>query len=427
MNGRAFVIGAVGLLCGYLSGYVIGHTRTNFAVVVRDGRASWFGSGPASAAVIAAVVAVGVVVLLGRFRARYLVAVAAGMAGLAMVVAIAALQSAGTWSEQWVLGSIGAGLLIAAAVLRPGGQTWFVVGSMIAVLYGARIDDSVELSRRYADYLSTRTVPDLPDSWPLLVAALIALLAAGFVVGRERIEPVSPGRAVAVGAGVPLGAGALIWLVGVLPGNPSVTVAVVAVAGVVAVSWWLPRAEAVYVLTILAISAAIAVDPVVGVGPDRIGLSIQIGVLAAGALAGTVWRVPVAGIGLCALVTLGGLVSALVGGSAVAELAFRFVLPAAIGFAVGACLPVSPLTVIGMSVLPVVARLFENSRATWQSGLEPGWTAYTPDTYAVTTRTELPLAAATVVILGCAALAGWRLRAAADPGRPGGQPKMPPE
>ncbi|MET9213432.1 MULTISPECIES: hypothetical protein [unclassified Nocardia] len=427
MNGRAFVIGAVGLLCGYLSGYVIGHTRTNVAVVVRDGRASWFGSGPASAAVIAAVVAVGVVVLLGRFRARYLVAVAAGMAGLAMVVAIAALQSAGTWSEQWVLGSIGAGLLIAAAVLRPGGQTWFVVGSMIAVLYGARIDDSVELSRRYADYLSTRTVPDLPDSWPLLVAALIALLAAGFVVGRERIEPVSPGRAVAVGAGVPLGAGALIWLVGVLPGNPSVTVAVVAVAGVVAVSWWLPRAEAVYVLTILAISAAIAVDPVVGVGPDRIGLSIQIGVLAAGALAGTVWRVPVAGIGLCALVTLGGLVSALVGGSAVAELAFRFVLPAAIGFAVGACLPVSPLTVIGMSVLPVVARLFENSRATWQSDLEPGWTAYTPDTYAVTTRTELPLAAATVVILGCAALAGWRLRATADPGRPGGQPKMPPE
>ncbi|MEV6218667.1 hypothetical protein [Nocardia sp. NPDC051833] len=416
MNGRAFVIGAVGLLCGYLSGYVIGHTRTNFAVVVRDGRASWFGSGPASAAVIAAVVAVGVVVLLGRFRARYLVAVAAGMAGLAMVVAIAALQSAGTWSEQWVLGSIGAGLLIAAAVLRPGGQTWFVVGAMIAVLYGARIDDSVELSRRYADYLSTRTVPDLPDSWPLLVAALIALLAAGFVVGRERIEPVSPGRAVAVGAGVPLGAGALIWLVGVLPGNPSVTVAVVAVTAVVAVSWWLPRAEAVYVLTILAISAAIAVDPVVGVGPDRIGLSIQIGVLAAGALAGTVWRVPVAGIGLCALVTLSGLVSALVGGSAVAELAFRFVLPAAIGFAVGACLPVSPLTVVGMSVLPVVARLFENSRATWQSDVEPGWTAYTPDIYAVTTRTELPLAAATVVILGCAALVGWRLRATAEPG-----------
>lgn len=416
MNGRAFVIGAVGLLCGYLSGYVIGHTRTNFAVVVRDGRASWFGSGPGSAAVIAAVVAVVVVVVLGRFRARYLVAVAAGMAGLAMVVAIAARQSAGTWSEQWVLGSIGAGLLIAAAVLRPGGQTWFVVGSMIAVLYGARIDESVELPRRYADYLTSRTVPDLPDSWPLLVAAVLALLAAGFVVGRERIEPVSPGIAVAVGAGVPLGAGALIWVVGVLPGNPSVTVAAVAVAGVVGVSLWLPRVEAVYVLTILAISAAIAVDPVVGIGPDRVGLSIQIGVLALGALVGTVWRVPVAGIGLCALVTLSGLMSVLTVGSAVAELAFRFVLPAAIGFAVGACLPVSPMTVIGLSVLPVVARLFENSRATWASDVELGWTAYATDTYAVAPRTELPLAAATAVILGCALLVRWRQRDTADPG-----------
>ncbi|WP_316573759.1 hypothetical protein [Nocardia canadensis] len=419
MNGRAFVIGAVGLLCGYLSGYVIGHTRTNFAVVARDGRASWFGSGPGSAAVIAAVVAVAVVVLLGRFRARYLVAVAAGMAGLAMVVAIAALQSAGTWSEQWVLGSIGAGLLIAAAVLRPGGQTWFVVGSMIAVLYGARIDDSVELSRRYADYLTTRTVPDLPDSWPLLVAAVIALLAAGFVVGRERIAPVSSGRAVAVGAGAPLAAGALIWVLGVLPGNPSVTVAVVAVAGVVAVSLWLPPVEAVYVLTILAISAAIAVDPVVGVGPDRIGLSIQIGALALGALVGTVWwRVPVAGIGLCALVTLSGLVSVLSGGAVIAELAFRFVLPAAIGLAVGACLPVSPMTVIGVSVLPVLARLFENSRAGRGSELELGWTAYTPDTYTVATRTALPLAVATVVILGCAGLVRWRQRDGADQGQP---------
>lgn len=417
MNGRSVVAAAVGGLCGYLSGYVIGHTETNFAVVVRDGRASWFGAGPGAAAVVAAVIAVAIVLVLGRFRARYLVAVAAGMAGLAMVVAVAALQSAGTRSEQWVLGSVGAGLLIAPAVLRAAGQTWFVVGSMIAVLYGARIDASVELPRRYADYLTSRTVPDLPGSWPLLVAAVIALLAAGFVVGRERIEPESSRRAVVVGAGVPLGAGLLIWVVGQLPGNPSVTVAAVAVAGAVAVSLWLPGADAIYVLTVLAVAAVIAVDPSVGHGPDRLGLSIQIGVMALGALIGTLRREPVLGIGLCALVTLSGLVSALIDSTTVAEVGFRFVLPAAIGFAVGACLPVSPMTVLGMSVFPVLARLFENSRTrSLAEEWERGWTASVPDTYSVTLHSTLPFAAATVVILGCAVLVVWRQRAMASPG-----------
>lgn len=431
MNGRWAVSAAVGVLCGYLSGYVIGHTRTNYAVVVRDGRASWFGSGPGAAAVVAALIAVVVVVVLGRFRARYLVAVAAGLAGLAMVVAIAALQSAGTWSEPWVLGSVGAGLLIAVAVIRPAAQTWFVVGSVIAVLYGARIDESVELARRYADYLPTRTVPDLPESWPLLVAAVIALLAAGFVVGRERIEPVAGGRAVLVGAGIPLVMGALIMVVGQLPGNPSVTVAVLAVAGTVAVSWWLPRADALFVLTMLAVSAAIAVDPSMTGGPGRVGLSIQVGVLALGALVAMVGRkawsdtasqapeatdagrwVPVAGIGLLGLVTLSGLAPVLFADAAFTDVVFGYVLPAAIGLAVGASLPAGPLTVIAVSVFPVVARLFENSRAAGE--VDTGWTAYAPDTYAVATATELPIIAATVVIAGCALLAARRRPAPAD-------------
>jgi len=74
--------------------------------------------------------------------------------------------------------------------------------------------------------------------------------------------------------------------------------------------------------------------------------------------------------------------------------------------------------VIGVSVLPVLARLFENSRASGGSELELGWTAYTPDTYTVATRTALPLAAATVVILGCAGLVRWRQRDGADQGQP---------
>ncbi|WP_280346694.1 hypothetical protein [Nocardia neocaledoniensis] len=430
MNGRWAVSATVGVLCGYLSGYVIGHTRTNYAVVVRDGRASWFGSGPGAAAVVAALIAVVVVVVLGRFRARYLVAVAAGLAGLAMVVAIATLQSAGTWSEPWVLGSIGAGLLIAVAVIRPAAQVWFVVGSVIAVLYGARIDESVALARRYADYLPTRTVPDLPESWPLLVAAVIALLTAGFVVGRERIEPVTGGRAVAVGAGIPLVMGALIMVVGQLPGNPSVTVAVLAVAGTVAVSWWLPRADAIFALTMLAVSAAIAVDPSVTVGPGRVGLSIQVGVLVLGALVAMVARrawsdtagdaaaatdgrwAPVACIGLLGLVTLSGLAPVLFADATFTDVVFRYVLPAAIGLAVGASLPAGPLTVIAVSVFPVVARLFENSRVAGE--LDTGWTAYVPDTYSVATDTELPIIAATVVILGCALLAARRRPAPVD-------------
>ncbi|MFE7721133.1 hypothetical protein ACFU44_19050 [Nocardia rhizosphaerihabitans] len=116
------------------------------------------------------------------------------------------------------------------------------------------------------------------------------------------------------------------------------SVAAVAVAGAVAVSLWLPGADAIYVLTVLAVAAVIAVGPSVGHGPDRLGLSLQIGVMALGALIGTLRREPVLGIGLCALVTLSGLVSSLIDSTTVAEVGFRFVLPAAIGFAVGACM-----------------------------------------------------------------------------------------
>lgn len=416
MNGRAIAAASVGALCGYLSGYVIGHTRTNFAVVSSGGRASGFGTGPALSAVAAALVAVLVVVVLGRLRARYLVAVAVGIAGLAMVVAVAATQTAGASSGQAILGGVGAGLLIAAAVIRPEGQRWFVVGAMIAVLYGFRIDQSVEIPRRYGDYLSTRTVPDLPDSWPLLVAAVLALLAAGFVIGQERVEAVPSRRALAVGVGVPLGAGAMVLAVGELPGNPSVTVAVVAVVGLAAFGWWLPRPDGVYVLAMLAVAAVIAVDPSVGYGPDRVGVTVQIGLMALGAFIGSVYRAPVAGILLCAMVAVSGLAPALLDSNTVTEFAFRFAAPTAIGFVVGASLPAASATVIGLSVVPVLAHSFERRVLVADYGdPEFGWLALEADAYTVAPGPESAFLAATVAALGCAALVRWRRQPVADP------------
>ncbi|MDO3649926.1 hypothetical protein [Nocardia mangyaensis] len=416
MNGRAIAAASVGALCGYLSGYVIGHTRTNFAVVGSGGRASWFGSGPALSAVAAALVAVVVVVVLSRLRARYLVVVAVGIAGLAMVVAVAATQAAGTSSVQSILGGVGAGLLIATAVIRPEAQRWFVIGAMIAVLYGFRIDQSVEIPRRYGDYLSTRTVPDLPDSWPLLVAAVLALLAAGFVIGQERVEPVPSRRALAVGAGVPLGAGALVLAVGELPGNPSVTVAIVAVVGLAALGWWLPRPDGVYVLAMLAVAAVIAVDPSVGDGPDRVGVSVQIGLMVLGAFVGAMYRAPMVGIVLCAMVTVSGLAPALLDSDTVTEFAFRFAAPTAIGFVVGASLPAASATVIGLSVVPVLAHSFERRILMADHGdPEFGWLAMEADTYTVAPGPESAFLAATVTVLGCAAMVRWRRQPVADP------------
>ncbi|MFF2087322.1 hypothetical protein ACFVVM_26410 [Nocardia sp. NPDC058176] len=416
MNGRAIVAASVGALCGYLSGYVIGHTRTNFAVVSSGGRASWFGSGPVWSAVAAALVAVVVVVVLGRLRAQYLVAVGVGVAGLAMVVAVAAMHTSGTSSEQSILGGVGAGLLIATAVIRPEGQRWFVVGALIAVLYGFRIDHSVEIPRRYGDYLSTRTVPDLPDSWPLLVAAVLALLAAGFVIGQERVEPVPSRRALALGVGVPLGAGALVLAVGELPGNPSVTVAVVAVVGLAGLGWWLPRPDGVYVLAMLAVAAVIAVDPSIGAGPDRVGVWVQIGLMVLGASVGAMYRAPVVGVVVCAMVTVSGLAPVLLDSNTIAEFAFRFAAPTAIGFVVGASLPATSVTVIGLSVVPVLAHSFERRVLTADYG-EPefGWLAEEADSYTVAIGQESTFLAATVTALGCAAMVRWRRRPVADP------------
>ncbi|MFC4376812.1 hypothetical protein ACFO5K_22235 [Nocardia halotolerans] len=406
MNVRVLTAVAIGLLGGYVSGYAVSRSRGEFAAVVGVSWGGWFPAEPVLTAAGAAVIAVFVVGLLGRLRARYAVAAGIGLVGVALLTAVAGLTAAGTSSEQQVLVGVGVGLVAVAAVIRPAGQVWFIVAMMIAMLYGARINDSVAMPKRYAEYLTTRTIPDLSDSWPLLAGLAVALVVGGITGTKERVDPDVTGRALAFGIGAPLGFAALVLWAEQASGNPAVFVAVLAVLGLVAVSFWLPRPEAVAVLTVLAVAAMLAVDPSLSFGPDRVGVAIQVGLMVAAALAGTVWRYPVLGIGLCAGVVLCGLLPVVLDSTTGTELAFRFLLPIAAGFGVGTCLPVAPATVLALSVVPVLASLFDSLRSSLSSGTGTsfGWTAYVPDTYSPTLDRKTPTLIAAAVILGCAAL-----------------------
>ncbi len=424
MGARKISAIAVGVLCGYLVGYSISHTKFNFAVVVRDGSIGWFGPGATTSAIGAAVVALLTVGLISWFRLSYWAAVAAGLLGVVLIVAVAGLSAEQTQYEQQLVVSVAAGLLTAAAVVRPQGQVWFVGGSMTAMLYGTQIQERLKVP---ADYFSTRSVADPSVGWPLFAAVAVALLAAGFFAGKKRDEVLATGKQVVVGLGACLGIGILIVAAAQSLGDPPVVIATGMAVGALVLGMWLPRADGVAVLTVLAIAAMIAIDPSEAYLVDGVSLVAQLALMVVAVVAGMTWRSPIVGIGLCGVVALSALVPALLESTSLTTFVFRYVLPVAVGFAIGACLPVSSPTVIVLMIVPVVAACFEFSagaeavrRKIQSSGsaasgeYEGVWMSGLPDTYALTTNRTGAVVVAVTIIIGCAAAVFRRRQSAAD-------------
>ncbi|MEU4600891.1 hypothetical protein [Nocardia sp. NPDC023988] len=407
MNMRVVVAAAVGLIGGYVSGCAIACADRAFAVVA-SGSGWLFPPEPVYEATGAAVVAVLTIALISRFAPRRIVVAVAGSVGIVLLVA-----GAGTAVEQRVVVAVGAGLVIGAAVLPVGARVWFVAGSLIAVLYGERLEVDTGMPERYADYLEAPSTSGPAVSWAVLVALVAALVVYGF--RGPAVDAEATGRGVLTGIAVPLSLAVSVAVTAQAGGDPAVAVATVAVIALVALSFRLPRQDGTAVLTVLAVAAMLAVDSSAVSGPDRLGASAQIGLVVVGVLIGVARRRPLTGILGCGVVTVSGLLPAVVDSTTLTDLTFRFVLPAVAGFAIGTCFPAAPTTAVTAFAVLFVATLLGDTRFT--GGSESGWTAYVPDTYSPALDSKTPVVIATAVIVGCALLV-WRRHAPDEQGTP---------
>ncbi|MDO3649925.1 hypothetical protein [Nocardia mangyaensis] len=438
MNARSVPVGGLGLFAGLVVGCYLAHAGAGSWV-----ETTWTGQPVATAVVESAVVAVVVLAVLARGNPRYPVAAGAGLVGVALLGAVSAMGSPGTFREQAILMSLGVGLLGAAAVLRPAGQAWFAVGAIVAVVFGARLDNLLLRIGFMSFEASAQGAADVTVTWLLLLVTTVGLVVSAWLLRSERVGNEMSRRGVALGVGLPLGAGVLL----AVTDSVVVTVALlVIVLAVVCVRVSGPAA--VGVATVLAVAAAVAADPTTVFETDARWLSLQVVLLAAGAVAGMRWPRPTLGVGLLAVVTVTGILPELIDTLVVTEAAYLVVFPAAVGFALGSCLPAPLPTVMTAAVLPAFGLLLAydgwfvpepepvsarpDSYVMWIEGVvvsewvDPagsadltaeimsdgrsgsGWPVLVEDVFTAAPHRVGPTIAATALILGCAVIAAWR-------------------
>ncbi|MFF2087321.1 hypothetical protein ACFVVM_26405 [Nocardia sp. NPDC058176] len=440
MNARSVSVGGLGLFAGLVVGYYLAHAGAGSGV-----ETTWTGQPVVTAVVESVVIAVVVSAVLARGNPRYPVAAGAGLVGAGLLGTVSAMGSPGTFREQAILMSLGVGLLGAAAVLRPGGQVGFAAGVVVALVFGVRVDNLLLQAGYLSFEVAVQGGTDGTVTWPLLLAAVVALLVAAWLLRFERVESELPRRGVALGVGLPLGVGVLLAV------THSVVVAVALLVVVLAVVCLrVSGPAAVGVATVLAVAVAVAADPTTVFEADARWLSLQVVLLAAGAAAGMRWQRPTLGVGMLAVVTVTGVLPALTDTLGVTEAAYLVVFPAAVGFALGSCLPAPLPTVMTAAVLPVLAlldavdgwfvpepepgpalpgtwvRVAEGVVPSGQADLtatvaadltvirtsvgrsETAWPVFVDDVFTVTPHRVGPTVAATALILGCGVLTAWR-------------------
>lgn len=431
MNARSVSVGGLGLFAGLVVGGFLTHAGAGSWV-----ETTWTGQPVVTAVVEATVVAVVVSAVLARGNPRYPVAAGAGLVGVALLGAVSAMGSPGTFREQAILMSLGVGLLGAAAVLRPAGQVWFAVGAIAASVFGARLDNLLRRIGFMSFEAAAQGAADVTVTWLLLLVTTVGLVVTAWLLRSDRVENEMSRRCVALGVGLPLGAGVLL----AVTDSVVVTVAVVVIVlAVVCVRVSGPAA--VGVATVLAVAAAIAADPTTVFETDARWLSLQGVLLAAGAVAGMRWQRPALGVGLLAVVTVTGILPELTDTLVVTEAAYLVAFPAAVGFALGSCLPAPLPTVMTAAVLPILglllaadgwfipepepAPVLPDRQVIWAEGvvygraeltadltvggrLGSGWPLLVENVFTVTPHRVGPTLAATALILGCGVLAAWR-------------------
>ncbi|MBF6237142.1 hypothetical protein IU474_08685 [Nocardia otitidiscaviarum] len=334
-------------------------------------------------AVVCALTALVAVWLFEWGRVRYAVVFGAGLGGVAVLCAVAALPAPDEWDEFPIAFGVGLGALIVPAVVLGSARIWFFGALIAAVVLGYQVDNLVDSERyRYRDFPSAVGVNG--QSWQLLVALVLvgALLAAMWWWRGERVEPQVSGPSVAVGVGLAVAALLVVWWwagTGWLPWAAAALAVAVCVAG----TRWLPERSAAALAAMTAAAALVVVDPGWDREPSAAGFAVGCAAVVAGLTAG--WRVgrPALAVGVCAVAAVGAALSQLSDLGWVRLGAGALVL-FAIAMAGASVLSVEPALLAGWTVLPMLAALTArelSSRADADSIPAVIDWAYRPDVY----------------------------------------------
>ncbi|RDI23951.1 hypothetical protein DEU38_11128 [Rhodococcus sp. AG1013] len=360
------------LLCGVLAGrvlwspmpddYVRGGSRLPDALSAN-------GAGVACAAVVAVLVTVA----LTRRRSVTLVT-AAAVAGLLLLALPEVLSYPDDPAVLLYSNSVAAGMVLGAisplAARDRNVQAALVGGAIGAFLLSGSVVDLRRFGSAdsgwigYAPLTSRESVEQsgVVGLWPAVVAAVLVVLTA--LVDRRvswtaRVDT----RWLAVAAALPVAAFAANWILiesGARPEwwYPYVGVTVALVAWI---AWQLPGRDGQVVFAGVAVLAA-ATGGMPWSSTDWWALAIPAALIVAGVATGLRWPVPVAGFALLAAVAAASLVAP---EWDLRSIASMFVLPAAAGYVVGACLPTAaPASTVGLS-LPFTVGIPGIAAAAW--------------------------------------------------------------
>ncbi|MFC9516353.1 hypothetical protein ACFTSD_11545 [Nocardiaceae bacterium NPDC056970] len=347
------------LVCGALAGRVLwspmpdahfGVESALPAVLVENG------AGVAAAAVVAVLVTVA----LTRRRSLALTT-AVAVAGLLLLVLPEIVRYPGEPAVLLYANAVAGGLVLGAvsplAARARNTQAALAVGAVGAFLLSGAFAELRHFGT--ADFGWTAYTPltsvdraeyvGVVGLWPAVVAAVLVVLTA-LVDRRTSWTARVDIRWLAAAAALPVAAFAANWILMESQARPEwwypyVGVALVLVAWI---AWQMPGRDGQLVLAGAAVLAA-ATGGTPWTSTDWWALAIPAALIVAGAVAGLRWPVPPVGFGLLAVVAAASLVDP--DRWDVPAIAYMFLLPAAVGYAVGSCVPTSaPAGTVGLSL-----------------------------------------------------------------------------
>lgn len=328
----------VGVVSGFGVGYVV--HRVVGAPYGTDSQGQLFGTAPMTAAVLAGLVAVGVIGVSGWGRARRSFVFGAGLVGALVLAAISVLPAPGEWEQLPVAIGVALGLMAVPGVLVPQAQLWFFGGIVTAVTLGYQLDNAFDADRNgYRHFPHAPVIPT--ETWHVLVAIAlaVALSAAAWLWRGERADDQVPDRALAIAAGMVLAAGLATRIWAGSDQLPIAALVVAVIAGVAGVRWLPPQQSTRWIMLLL-VAAMFGTETGLDLESTP-GLLLTVIALGVGVFTGLRRRQPVRAAALCAVAALCVTLAGIIEYAATSWAAGTFLLFAA-GLAGGSELPARP-------------------------------------------------------------------------------------
>lgn len=351
---RAVAIVAA-VLGGFVAGCAVGASKP-YDITMAESDFSpfpWWLT-PQWVGVLALVAAVGALALLQRLPVAWTRCAALLGTGVLAAPAIVDISTA----QSGTVNGLGAGLIVAAAGRLADGRSVVLLGLIGGLLCSAVFSAHVQsalwgsVERWSVSIGPFYPEPAVPVS--VLVVVGVMLLIAMWRNGFDGFGLVAPGSVGVVSLVAAVLLLTYVWLGSTMASVGSWTVAVAVASGsVILVARVLPEGRVV--LVGLAVAAS-CVSQVAWIGQSEgVALGVRLGLVVVGAVVGLRVRKPTPGVVVIALVTASGLLVDWVDG--VPEVAYVAVLPLAVGYAVGACVPCRADAVVG-AVVPFAMTYF---------------------------------------------------------------------